>query len=111
LVTARSASGVSVSLSVAPVGVSPGGVIVAVLTRVPVAAGSMAAVKLNVRMAPTGRSTVVAKAPVPLENPVTLAPPVWLSNIQVSAVTPAGTGSESAASIAALGPALLTTTV
>src|SRR5436305_14945876 len=108
---ARSAWGVSASVSVAPVDVPPDGVAVAVLVRVPVAAGSMAAVKLKVRVAPTGRLTVVARAPLPLSGPVTLPPPVWPTNVQVAAVPPAGGGSATLAPVAALGPALLTVMV
>ena len=83
----------------------------AVLTRVPVAAGSIWTVKVKVTVAPTGRLTVVARAPVPLLGPVTLPPPVAPANAQVAAVTPAGRGSDSAAPVAALGPALLTVMV
>ena len=61
------ASGVSVSVAVLLAGsgsVAPaGGVTVAVLARVPVAAGSIWTVKVKVTVAPTGRSTVVARSP------------------------------------------------
>src|SRR5947207_3144970 len=110
---ARSAWGVSVSVSVLLVlaglgSVTPvGGVTWAVLVRVRVAVGSMVAVKLKVRVALTGRSTVVDRAPPPLSGPVTLPPPVWPTNVQLAAVTPAGRGSDRVAPVAALGPALL----
>jgi hypothetical protein len=97
-----------VSLSLPLLGVPTVGVTVAVLTRVPVAVGSMSAVKLKVRVAPGGRVTVVARAPVPVRGPVTLPPPVSLTKVQLAAVTPAGRGSDSAAPAAVLGPALLT---
>src|SRR5262245_14656195 len=111
LVTARSAWGVSVSVSVAPVGVPPGGVTVAVLTRSPVAEGLTWTVKVKVTVAPGGRVMVVARAPVPLAGPVTLPPPVAPANAQVAAVAPAGRASDRAAPVAVLGPALLTTMV
>ena len=117
LVTARSAWGVSVSVSVALLlpglgSFTPaGGVTVAVLVSEPVAVGSMVAVKWKVTVAPTGRSTVVARAPLPPLGPVTLPPPVSPVNVQLAAVTPAGRGSDSAAPVAALGPALLTSMV
>src|SRR5262249_55335181 len=111
LVTLRSAWGVKVSVSVPPVGVPPGGVMVAVLTRVPVAVGSIWTVKRKVTVAPTGRSTVVVRAPLPLLGPVTLPPPVWLTNVQLALLTPAGSGSDSVAPVAVLGPALPTTMV
>src|SRR5262249_60122150 len=103
--------GVRVSVSVSPIGVPPGGVTVAVLTSVPVAAGSIWAVKRKVTVAPTGTLTVVARAPLPLKGPVTVPPPVSRTNVQVAAVTPAGRGSDRAAPVASLGPALLTTMV
>ena len=111
LVTDRSACGVRLSVSVAPVGVPPGGVAVAVLTREPVAVGSIWTVKVKVTVAPTGRLTVVARAPVPLLGPLTLPPPLAPAKAQVAAVTPAGRGSDSAAPVAALGPALPTVMV
>ena len=111
LVRARSAWGVRVSLSVPLAGVPVSGVMVAMLTRVPVAAGAMLAVKLKVRVAPVGRSTVVVRAPVPLVAPVTLPPPVWLTNVQVAALTPDAYASDSVAPVTSLGPKLLTTIV
>src|SRR5688572_10939688 len=100
---ARSACGVRLSVSVPLTGVPPDGVAVAVLTRAPVAEGSIWTVKLKVTVAPTGRSTVVARAPVPLSGPLTLPPPVAPANAQVAAVTPAGRGSDSAAPVTSLG--------
>src|SRR5262249_12089920 len=108
LVRARSACGVSVSVSVPLLGVPPGGVTVAMLVREPVAFGSMAAVKLKVRVAPAGRSTVVLRAPVPLLGPVPARPPVALTNVQAAEVTLAGRGSDSLAPVTSLGPALPT---
>ena len=66
---------------------------------------------MKVTVAPTGRSTVVARAPVPLAGPVTLPPPVAPANAQPAPVTPAGRGSDTLAPVTALGPALLTTMV
>src|SRR5689334_17510913 len=98
-------------MSVSPVGVPPGGVAVAVLTSVPVAAGSICTVKRKVTVAPAGRLTVVARAPVPLPGPLTLPPPVALTNVQVAAAAAVGRGSATPAPLTALGPALLTTRV
>src|SRR5262245_51827486 len=98
-------------MSLPLVGVPPGGVTLAMLTRLPVAVGSSWAVKLKVTVAPTGTLTVVARAPVPLVGPVTTPPPLPRLAVQVAAVTPAGRGSASAAPLAALGPALRTTMV
>src|SRR5262249_14594400 len=111
LVTARSAWGVKVSVSVPPVGVPPGGVTVAVLTRVPVAFGSMAAVKWKARVAPGGGGAVGGRAAVPLAGPVALRRPVSRTKVQGALVTPAGSGSDSVAPVAVLGPALLTVMV
>src|SRR4029450_3387554 len=99
LVMDRSALGVSVSTSVALLSagsgsvVPAGGLTVAVLVREPVAAGSIWTVKVKVTVAPAGRSTVVARAPLPPDGPVTLPPPVWLANAQVAPLAPAGSGS------------------
>src|SRR5262245_4712775 len=108
---ARSAWGVRLSVSVLLVGAPPGGVTVAVLVRVPVAVGSIWTVKRKVKVAWTGTLMVVARAPVPLVGPVTLPPPVAPTNVQLAALTPAGTGSDSAAPVTSLGPALVTTVV
>ena len=106
----RSAWGVSVSVSVAVLlagsgSVTPaGGVTVAVLLRVPVAEGLIWTVKVKVTLALTGRSTVVARVPVPLAGPVTVPPPLLAVAVQVAAVTPAGKGSDTLAPVTALGP-------
>src|SRR4051812_4896432 len=97
---ARSARGVRVSLSLALLSagvgsVTPaGGLTVAVLARVPVAEGSTWTVKRKVTVALTGRSTVVARGPLPLLSPVTLPPPLLAVAVQVAAVAPAGRGSD-----------------
>src|SRR5262245_6940773 len=114
---ARSAWGVSVSVSVALLlpgvgSVTPAGaVIVAVLTRVPVTAGLTWTVKVKVTVALTGRLTVVARAPLPALGPATLPPPLLAVAVQVALVTPVGTESETLAPVTALGPALRTTMV
>ena len=113
----RSAWGVRVSVSVALLlagsgSVTPaGGLTVAVLLSVPVADGLTWTVKVKVTLALTGRSTVVARAPLPLAAPVTVPPPVLAVAAQVAAVTPAGRGSDTLAPVTALGPVLLTTMV
>src|SRR6516164_4543790 len=113
----RSDWGVRLSLSVALllaglVSVTPAGAVtVAVLVRMPVAEGSIWTVKLKVTVALTGRSTVVARAPLPPRGPVTTPPPVAPWDAQVAEVTPAGRGSDRAAPVTSLGPALLTTIV
>src|SRR5262249_5178820 len=112
LVIDRSAWGVrvlvSVALSLPGLGsVTPaGGVTVAGFTRVPVAEGSIWTVKVKVTVAWTGRSTVVARAPLPLVGRVTLPPPLLAVAVQLAAVTPAGTGSDTLAPVTSLGPAL-----
>src|SRR5436309_2942924 len=114
---ARSAWGVRLSLSVALLlaglgSVTPaGGVTVAVLVKLPVAAGSICTVKVKVAVALTGRLAVVARAPLPLAGPVTLPPPLLVLNVQLAAVTPAGRGSNTLAPVTALGPLLRTTRV
>src|SRR5262249_9539148 len=108
LVICRSACGVSESVSVAVLSVGAGavtpagGVSVAVLVSVPVAAGSIWTVKEKVTLPPAGRSAVVANAPVPLVGPVTVPPPAALTNAQVAAVTPAGRASVTLAPVTAL---------
>src|SRR5215468_10022376 len=90
LVMARSAWGVRVSVSVALLlaglgSVTPGGgLTVAVLTRVPVAEGSIWTVKVKVTVALTGRLTVAARAPLPLAGPATLPPPLLAVAVQVA---------------------------
>src|SRR5262245_19662369 len=106
----RSAWGVRVSVSVALSlpglgSVTPaGGLTVAVLVRVPVAEGSIWTMMVKVTVALTGRSTVVARAPLPLRGPVTLPPPVAPANVQLPVVAPAGRGSATLAPVTALGP-------
>src|SRR6516162_8559609 len=95
----RSDCGVSVLVSVALllvglVSVTPvGGVTVAVLVNKPVAEGSICTVKLKVTLALTDRSTVVARAPLPLSGPVTAPPPVLSVAVQLAVVTPVGRAS------------------
>src|SRR5262245_18809089 len=88
---------------------SGGGITMAVLTRTPEPKGVTSTVKMTV--APAGRSTVVARLPVPLVGPVTAPPPVAPTDAQVVAVTLAGRASKTLAPVAVLGPALLTTMV
>src|SRR5262249_60417948 len=89
---ARSASGVRVSVSLValhdalPILTPAGGLTVAVLVNVPVAAGSTWTVKLKVTVALTGRSAGGAKGPVPPLGPVTVPPPL------LAVVTPGGGG-------------------
>src|SRR5438874_718924 len=119
LVIDGSINTVTVSVSVAVLlarllSVSPlGGVMVAVLTKVPVALGLILAEKEKVTLASTGKSTLVLKAPVPLLGlPALMAPPpVAPTNVQLSLVTPTGTASKMLAPLATLGPLLLTTIV
>src|SRR5262249_8721393 len=103
--------GASASVSVPLVGVPPGGVTVAMLVRVPVAVGLTWAVKAKVTVALTGRLMVAARAPMPLVGPVTLPPPLRVVSSREGAVRPVGRGSDRAAPVASLGPALLTTMV
>src|SRR5436305_1106018 len=119
LVMDRSVCTVSESISVAVLllgllSVSPlGGVMVAELTKFPVALGLILAETLKVTLAPAGRSTLVLKAPVPLlALPALMAPPpVAPTKVQLSLVTPAGTASLMLAPLATLAPLLLTTMV
>src|SRR5579875_2037591 len=111
LVTDSSASGVSSVVSLPLVGGSPGGVAVAMLVSAPVAVGLISTVKLKVTVASTGTLMVVSRASVPLVGPVTLPPPVSLTNDQLAPVTPAGSGSDRVTPVALLGPALLTVMV
>src|SRR5437763_538402 len=103
LVMDKSAWGFSVSVSVAVLlagvgSVRPaGGVTVAVLARGPVAAGSICTVKLNVTVAPTGRSIVVPSPPLPPLGPLTAPPPVAPTNAQLPPIAPAGKGSDTLA--------------
>src|SRR6476646_3479532 len=113
----RSALGVRVSVSVTLLSVGSGsvtpagGLTVAVLLSEPVAEGLTRTVKVKVTLALAGRSTVVARAPVPLLGPVTTPPPLLAVAVQVAAMTPAGSGSDTLAPLTALGPWLLTTTL
>src|SRR5258708_1078234 len=91
--------------SVTPVAPVPGGV----LTGGPGAGGLTWTGKVKVTVALTGRSTVVARPPVPLTGPVTTPPPLLAVATQLAAVTPAGSASDTLAPVTALGPALLTT--
>src|SRR5262245_57255264 len=105
LVTDRSAWGVRASMSVsrcsAGMGsvVPVGGVNVAVLVSGPVAEGSIWTVKVKVTLAPTGRSTVVSRSPVPRAGllTLTLPPPLLVVTVQVPPVAPAGRGSDTLA--------------
>src|SRR5262249_10110680 len=111
----RSDWGVRVSVSVALLlavlrSVTPlGAVILAMLDNDPVAEGLTWIVNVNVPVAFTGRSTVVAKAPAPLVGPVTVPPPLLPVAVQIAAVTPVGKASATLAPLTSLGPALLTT--
>src|SRR5262249_1765188 len=102
LATVRSAWGVSVSVAGPLAGVPVGGMAVAVLTRLPVAAGSIWTVKRKVMVAPAGRLTVVDRAPLPLSFPLTLPTPVSPRNVQLAAVTPIGRGSDRLAPVTSL---------
>src|SRR5580765_2429674 len=114
---ARSACGVSVSVSVELLlpgvgSVTPaGGVTEAMLAREPVAEESICTVKVKVTVAPTGKSTVVARPPLPPPGPLTAPPPVAPTNAQLPPVAPAGRRSDTLAPLTALGPALLTVIV
>src|SRR5262249_24098708 len=103
------------ALLLPPLGsVTPGGgVTVAVFTRLPVAEGLTRTVKVKVTLAPTGRSTVADRAPVPLPlaGSVTVPPPLLAVAFQVAEVAPAGRGSDTLAPLTALGPLLLTVMV
>ncbi len=111
-VIARSASGVSVSVSVALLlpGVGsvtpPGTVMVAVFTREPVAVADTVPVTVKVAVPPTGRSTSAEMFPVPLAGQ--LAPPA-VAQVHVTPVSSAGKASATVAPTTALGPALLAT--
>src|SRR5438046_2276829 len=99
----RPAWGVRLSVSVALLlsvsgSITPAdGLTVAVLARLPVAEGSIWTVKVKVTLALAGRSTVVARASVPLSGPLSVPPPLLAVNAQVAAVTPAGRGSDTLA--------------
>src|SRR6266516_2476035 len=99
----RSASGVSVSVSVTLLlmglrSVTPaGGDTVAVFMNEPVTPGPIVGVNVKVTVASTGSFTVVARVPLPLAGPETLPPPVLPVNVQLAAVVPDGSGSETVA--------------
>src|SRR4029077_9341632 len=84
--------------------------IVAVLARLPVAAGLMVAVTVYVIVPPTGmKVTVSLMLPLPLASlPTTPAEPTL---VQVAPVRVAGRVSATTTLVAALGPALVTTMV
>jgi hypothetical protein len=71
---------------------------------VPVANGLIWTVKLKVTLALAGRSTVVARAPMPLVSPETLPPPLLPANAQLAAMVPAGSGSETLAPVTVFRP-------
>jgi hypothetical protein len=78
------------------------------LNRVPVADGSTWTVKSKATPELTGRSTVVARAPLPLVGPETLPPPVLAMASQVAPVAPNGSGSVTLAPMTSSGPKLKT---
>ena len=102
----RSAVGVNVSVSVAElfagVGsvVPEGGVTVAVLTRVPVAAALTVPVTVNVTEPPTGRFTEALMLPVPLAGHV---PPALPAHVHVTPLSDAGIVSATVAAVTADG--------
>src|SRR5262245_24819751 len=110
---ARPTWGGRLSTSVAvllPGVVSPGGTAtVAVLVRVPVAAGLTWATAVNVTVPPGSRVTVVRMLPVPLAW-ATLEP-AEATAVQLTEVMTDGNRSVTAWFTAVLGPALLTTMV
>src|SRR4029078_13004990 len=83
-----------------------GGATVAVLTRVPVAAASIAAVSVYATDAPDGRSAVVAIPPAP--DPAAHAPPLLPTHVQVALVSAPGRASVIAAPVTVDGPELVT---
>ena len=114
LVTARSARGVNVSVSVAELlarfgsVVPPGAVTVAVLASVPVADAEMLAVSTNVAVPDGSRSTVVLMLPAPDAGQTEPADAV---HVQLADDSAAGSVSATAAPTATDGPALETTIV
>jgi hypothetical protein len=100
----------SVAVLFAAVGsVTPaGGAIVAVLTRVPVAAAATVPVTVNVTEAPTGKFTEAPMLPPPLAGQV---PPAVPAHVHVTPFNVAGIVSATVAAVTAEGPALLATTV
>src|SRR6185369_14442417 len=108
-VIARSALGLSVSLSVAELlpgvgSVTPAGAAtVAVLLKVPVAAAEILQLAVYVMLPPLGRFTVSLMLPLPEAVHV---PPPAPTHVQVQ-VSDAGNVSATVAPVALLGPALL----
>ena len=106
LLTARSASGVNVSVSVADalVGsdVPDAGTAVAVFASVPLAAGSIVPVAVNVITPLAGIVTVALMWPLP-EAAGQVAPP-RAAQLHVTPVSSAGNVSVTTALVAALGP-------
>ena len=68
-------------------------------------------VKVKTTAPPTGRSTVVARGPLPMAGPVTLPPPVLPVASQELPVMPSGRESKTVAPVTASEPLLLTTMV
>lgn len=102
---------VSVAALFAPFGsvVPAGGVMLAELDTLPVAFAATVAVRVNVAVPPTARSTVVLILPVPLAEPQ--AEPAEAVQVQVALVSVIGRLSVTAAPATALEPALLATIV
>src|SRR5262249_50728129 len=113
LVIARSARGVSRSLSVAELGKGlpvPGGTcVVTVLTSVPRASGATVPVSWKVATAFTGSDTVVSIDPVPAG--AAQGPPPAAVQIQVTLPRTAGTESRTATPLTSLGPRFVTVIV
>ena len=103
---------VSVSVAVLFAGVGsvtlPGAVMVAVLTRLPVALAEIVPVTVNVAEPPTGRSTDALMLPLPLAGQVAPPPAV---HVHVAPVSAAGMVSATVAAVTAEGPVLLATIV
>ena len=117
LVTDRSTSGVSVSVSVAVLllrsgsSVPIGAVTVAVVTRAPVADGSTSTWKKKMTFSPFARSTVVARASVPLVGAPTETLPLPPTKSHKAEATPAGSGTEMLAPVTGSTPLFVTTMV
>src|SRR5438034_915527 len=89
--------------------VPPGTVVVAVLIRLPAAAGSMVATTVKVAVPPTARLTRLLMLPLPFAGPEEPAPAY--AAVQVALVMAAGKESATVAPVTKLGPALVTTMV
>src|SRR2546429_2813269 len=85
----------------------PGGITVAVLTRLPVALGEIVARTVYVSVAPTGRLTVSLMFP----DPEALQLPPLATQVQIALLIIAGNTSLTTAPITSLGPAFDTTMV